>query len=170
MLPLIVLDSALRLQFKILSSPHFFQFKYPGISEDIPKGLTRILLNMLFFNSVSINLQYIVANKLQIIMRSIIKPKACDNLQEIREAIDVIDQEIIQLFAHRHEYVKEIVKFKSGDEEGIIARERKELVLEQRRAWAEERGLDAEMIEKIFRLLIDKNIQIQFDIYNSNNK
>jgi len=103
-------------------------------------------------------------------MKSLIKPQACDNIQEIRDAIDVIDQEILELFAQRHEYVKEIVKFKSGDEEGIIARERKELVLKQRREWAEEKGLDAEMMEEIFRLLIDKNIQIQFDISNSNNK
>jgi isochorismate pyruvate lyase len=103
-------------------------------------------------------------------MKPLTKPQDCDNIQEIRDAIDVIDQEILQLFAQRHEYVKEIVKFKSGDEEGIIARERMELVLKQRKAWAEEMGLDAEMIDGVFRLLINKNIQIQFDIHNSNNK
>jgi len=103
-------------------------------------------------------------------MKPLIKPRDCDNIQEIRDAIDVIDREILQLFAQRLEYVKEIVKFKSGDEEGIIARERKELVLKQRREWAEELGLDAEMMENIFRLLIDKNIQIQLDITNSNDK
>ena len=103
-------------------------------------------------------------------MKPLIKPQACDNIQEIRDAIDMIDQEILQLFAQRLEYVKEIVKFKSGDEEGIIARERKEQVLKQRKKWAEDRGLDAEMMEEVFRLLIDRNIQIQFDIKNSNNK
>ncbi|MEN8227660.1 MAG: chorismate mutase [Bacteroidota bacterium] len=103
-------------------------------------------------------------------MKPVIKPQDCKNLGEIREAIDVIDQEIVQLFAQRLEYVKEIVKFKSKDEEAIIARERREQVLKQRKAWAEEKGLDAEMMEGVFRLLIDKNIQIQFDITNSNNK
>ena len=105
-------------------------------------------------------------------MKPLIKPQTCENIEEIRDAIDVIDREILQLFALRHEYVKEIVKFKNGNEEGIIASERKEKVLKQRKAWAEEKGLDTEMIEKVFRLLIDKNIQIQFDIYNSkkNNK
>lgn len=102
-------------------------------------------------------------------MKPVIKPQDCKNLGEIREAIDVIDQEIVQLFAQRLEYVKEIVKFKSKDEEAIIARERREQVLKQRKAWAEEKGLDAEMMEGVFRLLIDKNIQIQFDITNSNN-
>lgn len=100
-------------------------------------------------------------------MKSLIAPQNCENIEEIRNSIDVIDKEIIQLFAKRHDYVREIVKFKSSDEEGIIARERKELVLKQRRAWAEEKGIDGEMIEGIFRMLIDKNIQIQFDIRNS---
>lgn len=94
------------------------------------------------------------------------EPAACENISEIRDAIDQIDLEVIHLFAHRQQYVKEIVKFKSGDE-GIIARERKEHVLKQRKAWAEECGIDAEMIEDLFRLLINKNIQMQFDIYNN---
>ena len=103
-------------------------------------------------------------------MKPLIKPKDCDNIKEIRDAIDVIDTELLKLLEQRNDYVKEIVKFKNSDEKGIIAQERKELVLEQRKKWAEERGLDAEMIEGIFRLLIDKNIQIQLDISNSNNK
>jgi len=52
----------------------------------------------------------------------------------------------------------------------IIARERKELVLKQRREWAEKKGLDPDMMEEVFKLLIAKNIQIQFEISQSNNK
>jgi len=97
------------------------------------------------------------------------KPEDCENIQDIREAIDEIDLEIIQLYAVRESYVREIVKYKS-DDEGIIARERRALVLKQRKAWAAEKGLDPELFEKLFSLLIEKNIQIQFDIHNSNNK
>ena len=97
------------------------------------------------------------------------KPEACENIQDIRNAIDEIDQEIIKLHALRDSYVREIVKFKAGDE-GIVARERKALVLQQRKAWAAEMGLDPELFEKIFGLIIEKNIQIQFDIHNTNNK
>ncbi len=93
------------------------------------------------------------------------KPEACENISEIREALDNIDHEIIELLSHRHSYVKEIVKFKSGIE-GIVASERKEQVLKQRKAWADESGLDPALIESVFKLLIEKNIQIQFEIYN----
>ncbi len=99
-------------------------------------------------------------------MKPLKSPKACENITEIRDAIDKIDLEIIRLFAQRHQYVKEIVKFKS-DDEGIIASERKEYVLKQRKAWAEKSGLDPEMMEDVFKLLIEKNIQLQFDIYNN---
>jgi isochorismate pyruvate lyase len=97
------------------------------------------------------------------------KPEACENIQDIRNAIDLIDQEIIRLFASRDTYVREIVKFKSG-EKGIVAQERKDHVLRQRKTRAAEMGLDPELFEKIFRLVIEKNIQIQFDLYNSNKK
>lgn len=102
-------------------------------------------------------------------MTPTIKPEACENIRDIRNAIDEIDQEIIHLHALRDSYVREIVKYKS-DDEGIVARERKALVLQQRKEWAAEKGLDPELFEKIFMLIIEKNIQIQFDIFNSNNK
>jgi isochorismate pyruvate lyase len=97
------------------------------------------------------------------------KPEACESIADIRNAIDEIDREIIHLHALRDSYVREIVKFKT-DEEEIIARERQALVLKQRKAWAAEKGLDPELFEKLFELIIEKNIQIQIGIINSGNK
>jgi len=105
---------------------------------------------------------------LQFVMKRLKKPNTCENISEIRDAIDVIDMEIINLFTLRQNYVKEIVKFKNNND-GIIAKERKEQVLMQRKEWAEKSGLDPEMVESVFRLLIEKNIQIQFEIYNNRN-
>ena len=102
-------------------------------------------------------------------MRPAKKPEDCENIQDIRNAIDRIDIKIIQLFAERDVYVREIVKFKA-DEKGIVAQERKDHVIRKRREWAAEKGLDPDLFEKLFRLVIDKNIQIQFDIYHSSNK
>lgn len=97
------------------------------------------------------------------------KPKSCKNIEEIRNALDAIDQDLIQLFSLRNQYVREIVKFKKGNKEGIIASERRDLVIKQRRAWAQSKGLDPDLMEKVFSLLIEKNIQIQFDMINSDN-
>jgi isochorismate pyruvate lyase len=102
-------------------------------------------------------------------MKPLKKPEDCEDIGEIRDAIDEIDLEIIQLLAHRVQYVKEIVKFKVGDD-GIIASERRDRVLEQRKKWAEEMGVDPSMMEDFFRLLIEKNIKMQFDIYKKKNQ
>ncbi len=84
-------------------------------------------------------------------------PAECSGMEEIRNQIDQIDQEIIQLFAQRSDYVHEIVKFKT-DEESVIAIDRKELVIRQRAEWAEAVGLDKKTFEDIYTRLLSQNI------------
>jgi isochorismate pyruvate lyase len=92
-------------------------------------------------------------------------PEECNSAEEIRNEIDKIDKEIIFLFSKRHSYVEEIVKFKNDTEE-IIASERKLQVINQRREWAANLGLDAKTFEKIYTLLIDHNIQHEMRLLN----
>lgn len=82
----------------------------------------------------------------------------CNSLEEIRTEIDKIDKHIISLFSERHKYVEAIVRFKN-DKNAIIAHKRKEQVISQRRKWAKENGLNADTFEKIYKLLIESNIQ-----------
>lgn len=96
-------------------------------------------------------------------------PLACKNKEEIRNQIDVIDAEIIRLFALRQDYVHEIVKFKK-DIKSIIALKRKNKVIEIRGKWAEDLGLDKVVFEEIFRLLIEHNIQEEMQILNNQKK
>lgn len=90
-------------------------------------------------------------------------PKDCTSIEEIRESIDSIDYEIMQLFGKRFAYVKEIVKFKT-DEESIIAAPRRDSVLRQRRIWAEENGLSPDIFEDIYRNLISHFISEEMEI------
>ncbi len=91
------------------------------------------------------------------------KPQECTSVEEIRTEIDKIDREILELFAERHRYVEEIVKFKT-DKAGIIAQERKDRVIQQRKDWALELGLNPETFEKIYQVLIDSNIEHEFKL------
>ncbi|MDA3927832.1 MAG: chorismate mutase [Prolixibacteraceae bacterium] len=91
----------------------------------------------------------------------------CKSKEEVREQIDLIDQELIHLFAKRYEFVKEIVKFKEKTEDAIIAQDRKEKVINQRSIWAVKKGLDKEAYAKLFRLLIDHNISKEMEILNN---
>lgn len=90
-------------------------------------------------------------------------PKDCNSKEEIRQQIDVIDKEIIALFAKRFVYVSEIVKFKN-DAESVVAQDRKNEVIELRGKWAEEHGLDKDTFEQIYRFLVDHNIKKEMEI------
>ncbi len=90
-------------------------------------------------------------------------PKDCNGKDEIREQIDVIDKEIISLFARRFEYVSEIVKYKK-DQESVVALDRKNHVIVQRGIWAEEMGLDRKTFEDIYECLIAHNIEKELQI------
>jgi len=94
------------------------------------------------------------------------KPSECISKDEIRQQIDIVDKEIITLFAKRFEYVSEIVKFKN-DVESVIAQDRKNEVIEVRGKWAEELGLDKLTYETIYKVLIENNINKELDILES---
>ena len=87
-------------------------------------------------------------------------PKEYKNIEEIRDAIDNIDYQIFKLFGERNQCVEEIINFKT-DKAGVIAIKRQEELLVLRRKWAEEFNLEPDLFEKIFKMLINRNIEKQ---------
>jgi chorismate mutase len=92
------------------------------------------------------------------------KAEDCKSKDEIRKQIDRIDHELVELFAVRTEYVKEIVKYKDKNPDAIIVMERKMHVINERGDWAEKFGLNKEAYEQIFRILVEHNISIEMDL------
>lgn len=94
-------------------------------------------------------------------------PQECKSIHEVRECIDAIDSQIIELLADRFEYVKAVVPFKDKTADGIIAKERKEQVLRDRRALAEKHGLDPNTIEEMYKLLIQYFIDEEMQLLDN---
>lgn len=94
------------------------------------------------------------------------KPCDCTSADEIRNEIDRIDRQIISLFAERHKYIEEIVKYKH-DEDSIVAQERKDEVINQRKKWAADGGLNPETFKEIYTLLVESNIRHEMKILKS---
>ena len=92
------------------------------------------------------------------------KPEDCRNIDEIRNCIDQLDTEIIRLLGERFKYIQEIVKYKKKDKESIVANERRERVILTRRELAEKNGLNPDIIEKIYKLLIDHFIDEELEL------
>jgi chorismate mutase len=91
--------------------------------------------------------------------------KDCLNIQEIRDCIDEMDYQILAAFGKRMEYVKEIVKFKT-DRNGIVAQERQLELLQKRREWAMKFGLNPELFEEIYKILINSNVEKELEIFS----
>jgi isochorismate pyruvate lyase len=81
-------------------------------------------------------------------------PHECASLAEVRAEIDRIDQQLVALIAKRAGYVRAAAPFKAS-EQGVRAPERQRAMLEQRRQWALEQQLDPDVIERLFRTLVD---------------
>jgi len=88
------------------------------------------------------------------------KPVECVNIDEIRNEIDAIDKQVIELLGKRLQYVTEIVRFKN-DEEDILAKKRYSEVLLARRELAAKVNLDPDVIEDIYKHLIGYFIEVQ---------
>lgn len=86
-------------------------------------------------------------------------PHECSDITEIRNEIDSIDRKIISLLSTRFGYVREVVKYKENTDIGIEASERRAEVIASRRQWAEESGLNPDVIENIYNTLIDYFIE-----------
>ena len=92
-------------------------------------------------------------------------PENCQSIEEIRAGIDQIDYQIMQLFADRYSFVREIVKFKT-DESSVIAEDRQKEVIRQRREWAEELGLNPDLFEEMYWTLMRFNVRKELEILN----
>ena len=97
-------------------------------------------------------------------MTELTKPGDCNNMDELRHQIDKLDVKIIELLANRSEYIDRATELKKSN--GMPARipERIETVVSNSRNAAEDLDLDADLVEKIWRILINWSIQREAEI------
>lgn len=77
----------------------------------------------------------------------------CENLGDIRQGIDDLDRQIVQILARRLTYVKAATRFKAS-QQAIPAPDRVRAMLEERRQWANDAGLPVDETEDFFKDLI----------------
>ncbi|AZE77390.1 isochorismate lyase [Pseudomonas synxantha] len=94
-------------------------------------------------------------------------PEACENLNDIRVGIDFFDRQILESLQKRLRYVKAAAQFKANEQE-IPAPERVTAMLEERREWALEAGMEVAFVEKLYQLIIEWNIQQQILHWRTN--
>jgi isochorismate pyruvate lyase len=92
-------------------------------------------------------------------------PLECSSIDEVRREIDAIDNEIIDLISKRHDFIKAIIKYKSNTDD-VYAEDRYNAVIAERRKMAMVHQLNPDVIEKIYKLMMDYFIKEQLDLLN----
>lgn len=82
----------------------------------------------------------------------------CESLEQVREQIDHLDQQLIDLIATRQFYVDQAVRFKRTTEDAQSP-ERVQQVIDKVRQKAFEVGTDPDLVETIYRAMIQHFIQ-----------
>lgn len=82
------------------------------------------------------------------------QPEQCLNMEDIRHEIDTLDRQIIAALGQRFKYVKAAANFKP-DVAAVKASERFKTMLQLRRKWAEIENLNPDVIEKVYKDLVE---------------
>ncbi|MDY6451245.1 chorismate mutase [Acinetobacter faecalis] len=85
------------------------------------------------------------------------KREKVESLEDARNRVDAIDDALIELIATRQFYVDQVIRFKRKSED--IKSPRIEEVIEKVCVQASEQGLDPELIENIYREMIQHFIR-----------
>lgn len=101
---------------------------------------------------------YIGTARTQNLRKNMKTPDECQNMTDIRAEIDTIDRQVIKLLGQRFAYVKAASKFKTS-ETSVKAPSRFQAMLQQRRTWAQEEGLNPDVIEKMYTDLVNYFIE-----------
>lgn len=89
-------------------------------------------------------------------------PEDCASIEDVREAIDGLDRGILGLLGQRARYVAAAARFKT-DRQGVRAPERQKAMLARRRGWAEEEGLDPDLVEDLYGRIVSHFVGQEMD-------
>lgn len=90
-----------------------------------------------------------------------------DKLAELRNMIDEVDDELMNVLRKRMQIIEEIGKYKKEHHITIFQLARWQEILRTRGQWADKMNLSRQHVEKLCQLLHEESIRIQNDLMNS---
>ena len=84
----------------------------------------------------------------------------CNSIEEVRNNINNIDEQIVKLIALRGEFVKQAVKFKKNSDD-VKAPKRVEEVINKVKDLAKSTSANEEILENVYRTMINSFIKAE---------
>ena len=92
--------------------------------------------------------------------------KSCKSMKEVREEIDRLDRAIVPLLVERVGYIEQAAHIKQT-RDAVRDEARIDDVLAKTRASAEAAGGHTDMVETIYRTLVEWSIAHEFDVFDA---
>ncbi|OFX24999.1 MAG: 3-deoxy-7-phosphoheptulonate synthase [Bacteroidetes bacterium GWA2_31_9b] len=119
--------------------------------------------------------QQLTPNELDYLLKTLIYKKVSTNdenfanaLESLRNSIDSIDQQMIELLAKRMNVVEEIGKYKSQKQVTILQLRRWEKIVTSRVRLGKTLGLSEDFVKKLLQLVHKESIQRQTEVISKN--
>ncbi len=93
-------------------------------------------------------------------------PEQCQNIAEVRHAIDFIDNEIVKLIAERGKYVKRASVFKTS-EAAVKDVDRVAEVIKSKKMLAVKYQTSEDLVERIYSTMINYFVDSELDEWKS---
>jgi len=86
--------------------------------------------------------------------------KKCNSLEEVRQEIDLLDNNLVELISQRSHLIRQAAGFKNSVDE-VKADERIEFILQKVRHKAIELDVSPNMISELFTIMIDEMVETE---------
>lgn len=93
-------------------------------------------------------------------------PAACTTMAEVRQGVDALDRALVTLLAERQRYMDAAARIK-GERAAVRDEARIEDVVAKVKAEARARGLSEAIAEPVWRLLIERCIAYEFEVWDA---
>lgn len=92
-----------------------------------------------------------------------------NSLEEVRQNIDLIDKELVNLIAKRSLFVSQAAKFKDSVKD-VVAIQHVNAVIDKVKTLSEESGLNPTITERVYRTMINAFTEEELSILDSRYK
>ncbi|WP_304544810.1 chorismate mutase [Sulfurimonas microaerophilic] len=95
--------------------------------------------------------------------------KKCNSLQEVRDEIDVIDQQLVELISERSHLIRQAAAFKDTIED-VKAENRIDDIMQRVRKKAIDLNINPNMISELFQVMINEMVETEIAEFRNSGK
>ena len=86
--------------------------------------------------------------------------KKCNSLQEVRDEIDLVDTQLVELISQRSHLIRQAAGFKNSVDE-VKAEDRIDEIMQRVRKKGIELNINPNMLSQLFKIMIDEMVETE---------